>query len=158
MVEKEIDNVKAVEKGKEIDKAKLEKEAATLGIKKSKVLMSGYKDKNPDKLEKEKAKHDKLVNKRLEGRVAKAKADAKKKPIDKRRALLKGRFRAVRSRRRPRTYSDKNIKAWVEEFNMIENNPQGWNRATANGTKPFTPSNKKKKTAREILDAMELDD
>ena len=138
----------------------LEEEAARLGVKKSKVIMSSYnvKDKTPEKIAREAARHEKLTAKRLRGRVDKAKAAAKMKPIDKRKAVLVGRFRAVRARVRTSTYSNANIEAWTEEYNLIINNPKQWNRITKNGTVPFTPGNKKKMTAKERLDGMNLDD
>lgn len=140
-----------------LDTEKIEEEAKSLGVKKSRTTMAGFKDKDPAKIAKETAKHDKLANKRLESRIDRAKADAKLKPIDKRRMLLVARFRAVKSRHRPNTYSDANIKAWIEELEMINNNPKSWNKITANGTIPFTPANKKKRTARDILESMDLE-
>ena len=139
---------------------KIAAEAKLLGIKSSKVSISGFNVRNitPEKRDKEEAKHRKLAEKRLKGRVAKVKADAKKKPIDKRRELLVGRFKAIRSRVRASTYSDKNIEAWTEEYNLITNNPKQWNRVTKNGKAPYAPGNKRKKTAKELLDTMNLDD
>lgn len=136
----------------------VEGEAKTLGVKQSKTTLSSFKDKNPDKLEKERVRQEKLKANRTEKRIAKAKALAKLKPIDKRRNLLRSRFRAVTSRARPNTYSNANLEAWIEELNMIDDNPKQWNRITKNGTVNFTPGNKKKQTARDKLDAMNLDD
>ena len=87
-------------------------EARTLGVKGSRIRMAGFKDKDPVKIEKEKAKHQKLVEERIKKRVAKAKELAKMKPIDKRKALLVGRFKAIRARGRTYTYSNKNVEAW----------------------------------------------
>lgn len=148
----------AVETAEVKESEKIAAEAKALGIKPSRVSLSGFKDKSPDKLAKEEARNKKLIEKRLKGRVAQAKENAKKKPIEKRRGLLVARLKAVKSRRRPNTYSDANIKAWIEELDLIDNNPKSWNKATANGTKPYTPGNKKKRTARDILDGMDLDD
>ena len=138
---------------------KLLTEAKTLGITRSKVSMSGFnvKDLSPEKIAKEEDKQNKLADKRLKTRVEQAKLDAKKKPIEKRKALLVSRFKAVKSRTRPNSYSDANIKAWIEELNMINNNPKSWNKLTKNGTIPFIPGNRKKKTAHEILDGMDLE-
>ena len=132
-------------------------EARTLGVKGSRIKMAGFKDKDPVKIEKEKAKHQKLVEERIKKRVAKAKELAKLKPIDKRKALLVGRFKAIRARGRTYTYSNKNVEAWREEYEMIKNNPKSWIEATSNGTKPYTPGNKRKKSAKELLDSMDLD-
>jgi len=139
----------------------LEKEAKALGIKKSRIAMAGFSNKKgrkPVEIVKESARAQKKANGRLARRVETAKAKAKMKPIDKRKALLVSRFKAVKSRTRPRTYTDKNIKAWLEELDMIERNPKSWNSQTKKGTIPFVPSNKKKKTAQEILDGMDLSD
>lgn len=138
---------------------KLLTEAKSLGITRSKVSMAGFnvKDLSPEKIEKEEGKQNKLADKRLKGRVEQAKLDAKKKPIDKRKALLVGRFKAIKSRTRPNSYSDANIKAWIEELNMIDNNPKSWNKITKSGTISFIPGNRKKKTAHEILDGMDLE-
>ena len=137
---------------------KIEDEAKSLGITSSKVSMTGFKDNKPEKVEKEKERHKKLVAKRLASRIAKAKATAKMKPIDKRKAVLVARFKVVKSRTRPNTYTDANIKAWLEEYNMINNNPKAWNKITKNGTVGFVPGNKKKKTAKDILNGMDLED
>lgn len=156
MKEKEEDKaVETAEEKEEKEAKKIAAEAKALGIKPSRVSLSGFKDKNPDKIAKEEARNKKLIAKRLKVRVAQAKE--KKTPIEKRRELLVARLRAVKSRRRANTYSDENIKAWVEELNMIDNNPKSWIKATASGTKPYTPGNKKKRTARDILDGMDLD-
>ena len=138
---------------------KLLAEAKTLGVTRSKVSMSGFnvKDLSPEKIAKEEDKQNKLADERLKTRVEQAKLDAKKKPIEKRKALLVSRFKAVKSRTRPNSYSDANIKAWIEELNMINNNPKSWNKLTKNGTIPFIPGNRKKKTAHEILDGMDLE-
>lgn len=148
------------EKKKAKATATIEDEAEKLGIKKSKVIMSSFdvKNKTPEKIAKEAARHEKLAAERLKKRVDKAKVKAKMKPIDKRKALLVGRFRAVRSRVRAHTYTNKMIAAWTEEYELIINNPKQWNRITKNGTKPYTPGNKKKMTAKERLDGMKLDD
>ena len=138
---------------------KLLTEAKTLGVTRSKVSMSGFnvKDLSPEKIAKEEDKQNKLADKRLKTRIEQARLDAKKKPIEKRKALLVSRFKAVKSRTRPNSYSDANIKAWIEELNMINNNPKSWNKLTKNGTIPFIPGNRKKKTAHEILEGMDLD-
>ena len=132
-------------------------EAKALGVKESKVKMSSFKDKDSVKIERETKKHEKLCALRIENRIAKAKVLAKMKPIDKRRALLVGRFKAVRAKARTYTYSDKVIEAWTEEFKVINNDPKMWITATANGTTQFVPGNRKKKTPKERLDAMDLD-
>jgi hypothetical protein len=136
-------------------------EAAALGVTRSKVKMSSFtirgKTPDPDIMEKEKAKQNKLADKRLKGRVEQKKLDAKKKPIEIRKELLVGRFKAVTSRVRANTYTDAQLKAWTEEYNMIVSNPKSWNKLTKNGTMPFIPGNKKKKTAKEILDGMDLE-
>ncbi|KKN74423.1 hypothetical protein LCGC14_0390430 [marine sediment metagenome] len=138
----------------------LEEEAAKLGVKKSKVIMSSYsvKDKTPEKIAREAGRHEKLVAKRLKNRVEKARAKARMKPIDKRKALLVGRFKAVRSKVRAHTYTNKNIAAWTEEWELIINSPKQWNKITKNGKEPYTPGNKKKMSAKERLDGMDLDD
>jgi hypothetical protein len=135
----------------------IENEAATLGIKESKVKMATYKEKDPVKIEKEETRHRKLIKKRTANRIDKAKVAAKMKPIDKRKALLIGRFKAIRAKTRTYTYSNKNVEAWTEELNMIKNNPKGWKQVTENGTIPFAPGNKTKKTAKQLLDNMDLD-
>lgn len=148
------------EKQKAKATATLEEEAAKLGVKKSKVLMSSFdvKNKTPEKIAKEAERHEKLVAQRLKNRVVKAKAKAKMKPIDKRKALIVGRFRAVKAKTRAHTYTNKMIAAWTEEYELIISNPKQWNAITKKGTKPYTPGNKKKMTAKERLDGMDLDD
>ena len=135
----------------------VEEEAKALGVKKSKVSMGGYKEKKADKIDKEKAKHDRLCADRLKKRVEKAKARAKLKPIDKRKIVLIGRLKAVKERKRTITYPPANIKAWIEELNMINQNPKSWNTQTKNGKVNYTPDNKRKKTTKDILDGMDLD-
>lgn len=145
----------------ETEKAEIDnliEEAKQLGIKISKTSTAGFKSKKPGDLEKEKVRIAKNHITWLKIMIAKAKAEAKMKPIDKRRALLRGRFKAIRSRTRAHTYTNKNVEAWLEEFNLIKNNPRSWNRITANGTKPFTPGNRRKKTAKDMLDEMNLGD
>ncbi len=140
---------------------KIAREAEQLGVKASKVSITGYKSKKgvtQAQIEKEEKKHKDLAAKRTEKRIAKARIEARMKPIDKRKALLAGRFKAVRSRTRAHTYSEANLKAWIEEFNLIKNNPKGWNKITQNGKLNYTPSSKKKKTAKDILDGMNFDD
>lgn len=137
---------------------KLEEEAKALGIKIPKTSMGGLKSKKPEDIEKEKLRLAKDKIQWLQIMIAKAKAVSKMKPIDKRRKLLEGRFKAVRSRTRAHTYTNKNVEAWLEEHALIKNNPKSWNKITANGTKPFTPGNKKKKTAKDLLDEMDLEE
>ena len=143
------------------EQEKLEAEAKALGITKSKVRMAGFtirgKTPPPEVITAEEERHKKLSEEKLKIRVEEAKQRAKIKPIDKRRNLIKSRFKAVRNKTRANTYSNKNIEAWLEELNMIENNPKSWIKLTNNGTIPFIPGNKKKKTAKEILDSMDLD-
>ena len=140
--------------------ATLEEEAGRLGVKRSKVSMGGFnvKDKTAEKTAKEEERHRKLADKRLKKRVAKAKAKAKMKPIELRKKGLVDRFKAIRARVRAHTYSDKNIEAWREEYELIINNPRRWNRITENGKLPYTPGNKRKKSATEHLDSMNLDE
>lgn len=154
------DQAKAKTAGETKEAAAVEEEAEKLGVKKSKVGMAGYniKDKTPEKTAREKARHDKLAAERLKNRVAKAKLKAKMKPIEKRKALFVGRFKAIRSRVRASTYTNATVEAWTEEFNLIINNPRQWIKVTKNGTVPYSPGNKRKKTAKELLDGMNLDD
>ena len=144
-------------KEKEKAKDEIETDVRTLSIKKSKISMTGFKSKKPAEFAKEEKRQKEFAEKRIVNRIAKAKADAKMKPIDKRRAVLAARFKAVKARKRTSTYSNKNIEAWLEEYNLIQNNPKSWNRITAKGTRPFQPGNKKKKTAKDILDEMDLE-
>ncbi len=138
--------------------ATLEEEAEKLGVKKSIVSLTGYniKDKTPEKTAKEQARHEALANKRLKVRVAGAKV--KMKPVEKRKALLVGRFRAVKAKVRANTYTNANIEAWTEEYNLIISSPKQWNKITKNGTVPYTPGNKKKRNAKERLEGMNFDD
>lgn len=133
-------------------------EAERLGIQIPKTSMTGFKGKKPSEIEKEEARLKKHVIGILKIAIAKNKADAKLKPIDRRRVYLASRFKAVRSRTRAHTYSEANIEAWLEEYNLIKNNPRRWNKITQNGKKNYTPGNKKKKTSKDILDGMSLDD
>ncbi len=138
---------------------KVEEEAKALGVKKTRVVMAGFKEKsNSDKMDKEKARHKKLVKKRMVRRIEKAKEKAKMKPIDKRKALLASRLKAHRARQRARTYSDKTIQAWLEEYQLIVNSPKMWNQLTKNGKDNYVPGNKKERTMRDVLDSMNLDD
>ncbi len=133
-------------------------EAELLGIRIPRTSTAGFKSKKPEDLEKEKVRVAKNKIKWLQIMIAKAKVLAKMKPIDKRRELLKSRFKAIRSRDRAHTYSNKNVEAWIEEYNLINSNPKSWNKITTNGTKPFTPGNKKRQTAKDKLDGMDLSD
>jgi len=145
----------------ENENEKLLAEAKALGVTRSKISLSGFtvrgKTPDPEVMAKEQARHDKLADKRLRARVKQAKLDDKKKPIDKRKELLVSRFKAVRDKVRSVTYTDAQIKAWTEEYNMIVNNPKSWVKLTNNGKVSFIPDNKKKKTAREVLDGMDLE-
>lgn len=138
-------------------KDKMAEEAEILGVTKSKIKVSGYKEKDPGKVAKELARHKKQVDQRVKNRIEKTKVKAKMTPIQIRKALLVGRFKAVRAKSRERTYSNKIIEAWTEEFNMINNNPKQWIKLTSNGMQQFTPGNKKKQSAKELLDSMNLD-
>lgn len=134
-------------------------EEELLGIARSKVKFSNFKHKDDSaKTDKEERKHKKLADKRVENRIAKAKKLAKMKPIEKRLALLIGRLRAVKARDRGTTYSDAVVKAFTEEYELIKNSPKSWIKATAHGTIPYNPGNKRKITAKERLDRMDLDD
>lgn len=134
-------------------------EVEALGIDRSKVKFSNYKHRDDSgKTEKEQRKHEKLADKRVENRIAKKKALAKMTPIQKRKALLVGRLKAVKAKARSYTYSDAVVAAWTEEFTLIKDNPKAWNKATANGSIPYNPGNKHKMTAKERLEHMDLDD
>ena len=139
-------------------KAALIKEATSFGLEIPRISIAGFNAKKPEDLIREKARVKKQLIELLTFMIAKAKALAKLKPIEKRMVLLAARFKAVKSRTRAHTYSDKNIAAWLEEYNLIKDNPKSWNKITANGTKPYTPGNKRKMTAKDRLDAMDLDD
>lgn len=151
---KAIDETKVARKTDDL-RAALIKEATTLGIPLPKLSVAGIKDKK--NIDKETARQKVQFNHILQDAIDKHKANAKMKPIDKRRELLKSRFKAVKSQTRAVTYSDANIKAWLEEDKMIRDNPKSWVKVTKNGTIPFTPANKRKKTAKEILDTMDLE-
>ena len=146
----------AEEKPKEVDV--LMAEAKTLGLDIPRLSIAGLRSKDPKNVAKEEARQAKQLVYLLKVSIEKAKEKARTKPIKKRRALLVSRFKAVKARDRAFTYSDANIKAWLEELNLIDSNPKSWNKITAKGTLPFTPSNKKKKSARDILDGMDFED
>lgn len=136
----------------------LAEKAAALGITPSKVSLTGFKGKDsPEKTLKEQKRHDKISESRLENRIAKAAAADKMKPIEKRQALLKSRFRNIKSKTRPAAYSDKNLKAWLEEYELIQANPKAWDIATKNGTIPYVPGDRKKKTPKDKIDGMDLE-
>ena len=141
----------------DVEIAELTKEAEQLDIQILKQDTSSLKDKSSKNLEKEEARLKVELTKWLKSMIAKKKAESQLKPIDKRKALIIARFKAIRSKKRAYTYSNKNVEAWTEELNMIKNNPKGWIEATKNGTVSFTPGNKRKKTAKELLDNMNLD-
>lgn len=136
----------------------LTEEAKSLGIKLPRISMAGFKSDKPEDIEKEKNRIAKDLILWLQNMITQAKIEARMKPIDKRREVLRSRFKAIRSHTRANTYSNKNVEAWLEEYNLINNSPGSWNRITANGTKPFTPGNRKKKSAKDILDSMDLED
>ena len=135
----------------------IERERKSLGIAESKIGMAGFKSKKPHEIEKEVKRHAELVKKRTINRIAKAKTKVKAGKMGERKLNLTGRLKAVRSRTRPNTYSEANLKAWIEELNMINNNPKGWAKQTKNGTIPYTPGTKKKKSQKDIIDSMDLD-
>ena len=142
---------------KEDLKANLIKEAETLGIKIPRTTIAGFKAKKPQDLEKEKVRIEKNLLKWLQTMITKAKAIAKLKPIEKRRAVLVARLKAVKSQARAHTYTDVILRSWIEELDMIDRNPKSWNTATVKGTKPYIPASKRKKTAKDILDGMDLE-
>jgi hypothetical protein len=134
-------------------------EAEALGITRSKTKFSNFKHKDdPAKTDKEERKHKKLADIRVANRITKAKALAKMSPMDKRKALLVGRLKAVKAKARSTTYSDAVVAAFTEEFKLIKDSPKSWVKATANGTIPYNPGNKRKMTAKERLDRMDFDD
>ncbi len=141
----------------EESKATLIEEARKLGIKLPIVNIKGFKSIKPEDIIKEKARLDKDFITWLKIMIAKKKVEAKMSPIDKRRALLNGRLRAVKARVRAHTYSDATIKAWLEELDMINRNPKSWNKITGKGARNYVPGNKREKTARDILDGMDLE-
>jgi len=145
------------EEAREKDATEIAREAKMLGVKKSRISMSGFKDKKPEKIAKEEARTAKKASSRLAKNIAKAKATSKMKPIGKRRGVLVARLRAVKARRRAHTYTNAIITAWLEELKMIDNNPKSWNKITGNGTRGYVPGNKRKRTARDILDGMDLE-
>lgn len=132
-------------------------EAKMLGVKKSKVSMGGFKSKGPADTERESRKQSEAANLRVKNRVAKAKKVAKQKPIDVRRTFLQSRFKAVRARIRPNNYSDALIKIWIKELEVIDNNPKHWIKETQNGSVPYPRADKKHRSARSLLDSMDLD-
>lgn len=134
----------------------LEEEAKALNITKSKVSTASFKHKKPEELARENKRQAKLADDRLRVRIDAKKIQAKMKPIDKRKELLVARFKAIRAKTRPNSYCDANIKAWTEEYEMIMSNPKMWNNLTKKGTISFIPANKKKMTAKQKLDAMDL--
>ena len=136
---------------------KLCEEAELFGVKPTRLVVKGFKHKAVEELEKEEARNKKLIAVRLSNCIEKAKKLGKMKPIEKRHALLVGRFKAITSEIRANTYSDKIVNAWIEEFNLIENSPKQWNNDTKNGTIPYTPGSKRKKTAKQILAGMDLE-
>ena len=138
-------------------KEKLVDEANALGVKRSNIKMTSFKDKDPTRAAREAAKLEKLADKRVENRIAKAKKAANMKPIDKRRDLLKARLKAVKDKRRGITYPDKSLMAWIEELKLITSSPKAWNNATKKGTANYVPGNKKKQTTEDILANMDLD-
>ena len=145
------------EKAADDQKATLIKEAEALGIKIPRTSMASFKGTKPEDIEKERLRIEKDLIKWLETVIRATKANAKLKPIDRRRALLIGRFKAVKSQNRANTYTGQILEAWIEELNLINNNPKSWNKITVNGTKPYTPGNKRKMTAKDRLAAMDLD-
>jgi hypothetical protein len=160
---KESEELKMAKESEELKMAKEEKAAAkkglsdaqkeqanSLGITPSRVNLSGFKDKEPAKLDKEIRKHEELVDTRIANRIDKAKADSKLTAIDKRRLQLQARLKAVRSGKRPRSYPRLVVMAWIEELKLIEANPKGWKVG-------WTPNKQKKQTPTEILESMNLD-
>ncbi len=149
---------KSEDNAKAGDKALLA-EAEALGIKESRVSLTGFKSKKgikPEDIVREEARVAKKTRSRLAKAVTNAKALAKMKPINKRLALLISRFKAVVSRTRPQNYTDEIIAAWTEEYNLIKSSPRSWVKLTSNGKTPFVPQGRKKKTAREKLDELDL--
>ena len=132
-------------------------EAKALGVKKSKVSLASYKTKGPADTAREATRQEEMAAARVKNRIAKAKADAKKKPIDKRRELIQARFKAIRSRHRPTTYSDALIRTWMKELEVIQSNPKHWVKETGDGKKAYPIVNKKNRSARSLLDSMDLD-
>lgn len=139
---------------------KLKAEAEALGVKGSRILLAGFKSKKnikPEDIVREEERVAAKAKRRLAKNVDKARVRAKMSPIEKRVKLLVSRFKAVISKRRAHTYSDKIIKAWTEEYNLIKSSPRSWKKQTNNGKTPFISAEKKKKTAREQLEAMDLE-
>lgn len=156
-MDKDKEPDKEPEKGTEDLKATLIEEAISLGLKIPRLSIGGIKNTKPENIAKEKARQNKQLIYSLKTMIAKHIANAKMKPIERRKALLVSRLKAVKARDRASTYSDVIVKAWLEELEMISSNPKAWNKTTTNGTKPYTPSSKKKKSALDILDEMDLE-
>lgn len=140
------------------ERAELVTEAKLLGIKLPRLSIAGLGTKDLKVVANEELRQKKQFNRLVRAAITKHKTAAKMKPIDKRKALLLGRFKAAQTRIRANTYSDKNMKAWIEELNVINSNPKAWIASTKNGKLPFAPGNKKNRSALEILDGMDLEE
>ena len=129
-------------------------EKVALGISESNVTQ--FNNVKESLREKEKARHEKLKAKRIENRIAKKKAEAKLRPIDKRRNLLMARLGRVKGKQTEHHTPAGVLKEWIDELKMIKSAPKAWNERTQNGSRPFKVQ-KTGDTVQDKLNAMDLD-
>ena len=114
------------------EKTDIDEEAKKLGVSKSRIRMPGIKSKDK---EKETKKHEKLVATRTANRIEKKKAEAKLKPVDKRKALLEARLRKVAAGNQATNYTNETINSWVDELAFIKKSPAAWKKGCMKGGK-----------------------
>ena len=135
-------------------KPTMAEEAKTLGVKTSKVMSKRFTGKD---LEKEEARNAKLVADRTANRIKKAKAAANMTPIKKRRAMIEAKIKGEKAAPQ-RRWSDRVLRTYVEELQIIKSSPKVWKERTQNGKIPYPNTPAKKKTAMQLAtEAMDLD-
>lgn len=107
-------------------------EATALNISKSRIRMAGVK---PEKRAAAAKKHEKLVEKRTENRIAKKKAKDKQTPVQARKALLEARLRKVQAGTQATNYTNETILSWVKELAYIKESPKTWKPGCMKGGK-----------------------
>lgn len=123
----------------------------TVTIPKSRVVIASSITSDPVKLAAEEKRQKKLQADRHKRRVAKISAKPLK-PIKQRENLLKARLKKVQMAmigRGTHTYRKEQVNIWSKELALIQSNPGAW--------RPGCIRAKKKQSAQEILDGLNLD-
>lgn len=120
----------------------------TIKISKSDVTIDSRTMSDPKLMAAEELKQAEFAKRRRKTRLAKLKAPPKT-PIQVRKAVLAARLRKVKARK-PHNYRKEQLIVWAKEYELIKNRPDSW--------RPGCIRAKKKKTAQDFIDELQIDD